>query len=727
MARYIRRGSQPPPGSEALLKSTNGQAHISVLTAGLNRLARNLWWTWTPEAQSVFKALSPRAWENLYHSPVAVLHEVSAYELRVRLLDPVFSAKVRAVLDSFEAYLKEERTWGRENAPDLLERPVAYFSAEFGFHESLPIAAGGLGILSADHAKSASDLGLGFIGVGLFYREGYFMQSVDHANWQTEFYAPLHPRNLPLEPVLDDRGEPVVGSVPLAASQVWFRAWRVAVGRVAVYLLDTDLPENEPHYRDLTRRVYGGDTATRIMQELLLGVGGVRLLRALGVTPSVYHMNEGHAAFLSLELLREKMAGGLAFEPAWAAVRSECVFTTHTPVEAGHDRFPPDLVEYSASKYMKSFQLTRNGLMSLGRVSPENENEHFCMTVLALKASRAANGVSELHGRVSRAMWRGLWPDRADDDVPIGHITNGVHVSSWLNGTTSRFWTSKAGGGWPSLMDDPTFWGRVEDPGFVSDEELWAFRYDLRRKLIEFCRKRLLIQGHRVTQGDFITYDALLDPDALTIGFARRFATYKRAPLVFQKFEAIVELAKDVQRPVQFVFAGKAHPRDDEGKRFIQQIIHLSRHTALKGSLVFLENYDIQMARRMVSGCDVWLNNPRRPSEASGTSGQKCGVHGCLNLSIMDGWWREAYDGLNGFSIGGDSHPSTIAEQDRVDAENLFRVLSEAVVPAFYDRDASGLPRRWIKMIRHAMATLVPRYNTRRMVQEYATKYYCPK
>ncbi len=324
-------------------------------------------------------------------------------------------------------------------------------------------------------------------------------------------------------------------------------------------------------------------------------------------------------------------------------------------------------------------------------------------------------------------MWRALWPDKPEAEVPIGHITNGVHAPSWLNGTTYRFWSRKAGGDWAARVEDPAFWAEVEDPAFVTDEELWAFRYELRRKLIEFCRKRLLIQGRIVGQGDFITYDALLDPDALTIGFARRFATYKRAPLVFRHFEAVVELAKDAQRPVQFVFAGKAHPRDDDGKRFIQQIIHLSKHTALKGSLVFIENYDVQVARRMVSGCDVWLNNPRRPLEASGTSGQKCGAHGGLNLSIMDGWWREAYDGTNGFAIGPDSHPANVEEQDRADAESLYRVLSEEVIPAFYERDASGLPRRWIQMIRRAIAGLTPCYHTRRMVQEYVTKYYLPR
>ncbi len=712
----------------------NGNRHNSLsvgeaaaLAAGLNRLARNLWWTWNQDAQAIFEELSPRGWRNLHHNPVAVLHEVSDYELRTRLHAPVFADKVKRVLADFDSTLKAESTWASENAPEMKGRPVAYFSAEFGFHETLPIAAGGLGILSADHTKSASDLGLDFVGVSLFYREGYFSQSVDHANWQIEHYVTLDPKNLPLDPVLNLKGEPVIGSVTLAAVAVKFRVWRVNVGRVPVFLLDTNLPENDPQSRDLTRRLYDGDPTARILQELLLGIGGVRLLRALSIEPSVFHLNEGHAAFLILELVREKMAEGLSFEQALAEARQCCVFTTHTPVEAGHDRFPPDLLKYATAGIQKRLKISTTQVLALGRVRPDDPNEPFCMTVLALKGSRSANGVSELHGRVSRAMWKGLWPDRAEDDVPIGHITNGIHVRSWTNRTTHRFWKRLAGDDWPAIASRPDFWARVEDPAFVSDEELWALRYALRRELIEFSRYRLLVQGQRISPGDFITYDALLNPDALTIGFARRFATYKRAPLVFRKLPEIIELAKDAQRPVQFIFAGKAHPRDDEGKRFIQEIAHLSKHSDLKGSLVFIEDYDMELARFMISGCDVWLNNPRRPLEASGTSGQKCGSHGVLNLSIMDGWWREGYDGRNGFAIGGDSHPSSIEEQDRQDAENLYRVLTEDVVPAFYDRDASGLPRRWIKLIRHAMATLVPRYDTRRMVIEYITTYYRSK
>lgn len=697
---------------------------ITELTVGLNQLARNLWWTWNQEAQEVFQQLSPRGWQNLYHNAVAVLHEVSNYELRVRLQDRDFARQARAVLDNFQTYLKEAKTWGRENAPHLLQNPVAYFSAEFGFHETLPISAGGLGILAGDHAKSASDLGLGFVGVTLFYREGYFQQTVNQDNWQSEYYTRLNPRNLPIEPVLDAKNEPLVCTVEIAMNEVYFQAWRVNVGRCPVYLLDTNRPENEQHYRDLTLRVYGGDSTTRIMQEVLLGVGGVRLLRALGVQPSVFHMNEGHAAFLTLELVREKLAEGKSFRDALARTKAECIFTTHTPVEAGHDRFSRDLVNYALNRFQSQLKLSLNDLMALGRVHPEDANEPFCMTVLALRVSRAANGVSELHGQVSRQMWHGLYPDKSPDEVPIGHITNGVHLLGWMKGPVRRFWRRKLGPTWESSVNSPDFWQRLTDPEFIADEEIWALRYNLRRELIEFTRRRLLIQGLRLSQDDFIAFDQLLNPDALTIGFARRFATYKRAPLIFQQFENVLKLVRDKQRPIQFVFAGKAHPRDDEGKRFIQHIIHLSKYSELKGYLVFIENYDVHVGRQMVSGCDVWLNNPRRPLEASGTSGMKASCHGCLNFSILDGWWREGYDGTNGFAIGDDSHPDSIEEQDRRDSENLYQTLTEEIIPCFFDRDADGIPRQWIQKIRRAMATLVPQFNTWRMVQEYTRRCY---
>jgi starch phosphorylase len=721
---------------------------LTTLVTGLNKLARNLWWTWDQEAQELFQELSPRGWQNLYHNAVAILHEVSEYELRVRLQSPDFALHVRHVLTEFENYLTDSQTWAHQNAPALYKNPVAYFSAEFGFHETLPIAAGGLGILAGDHAKSASDLGLGFMGISLFYREGYFQQTFDVNNWQTEYYTLLNPRNLPIEPALDATGKPVIVTVQIGMSRVKVQAWRVNVGRVPVFLLDTNLPDNEQHFRDLTLRVYGGDSTTRIMQEILLGVGGVRLLRALGVEPSTFHMNEGHAAFLTLELLREKMTSGATFDAAFAATKAECLFTTHTPVEAGHDRFSSELMDYAGREFGQQLKLNHQQLMGLGRVNPADEKEPFCMTVLALKLSRAANAVSELHSQVSRQMWHCLYPSLPVEKVPIGHITNGVHVLGWMKGTVRRvwrrklmghpngqpdlgeettFWQGKLGHDWATEINSPTFWQGIENPNFISDEELWALRYILRRELIEFCRRRLLLQSQSLRHGDFIAFDALLNPDALTIGFARRFATYKRAPLIFQQMENIVKLTRDLRRPVQFIFAGKAHPRDDAGKSFIQHIIHLSKYSDLKGALVFIENYDVHVARQMVSGCDVWLNNPRRPLEASGTSGMKAGCHGGLNLSILDGWWREGYDGTNGFAIGDDSHPQSVEEQDRLDSANLYKTLTEQVIPCFFKRDEQGIPREWIQKMRRAMVTLVPKYNTWRMVQEYAQKYYLTK
>ncbi len=712
---------------------------VRELASGLHKMAHNLWWTWDQSAQEIFQDLSPRGWQNLYHNAVAVLREVSEYELQVRLQGVDFADRVRRVLHAFDGYMNEKHTWASEHAPALLENPVAYYSAEFGFHETLPIAAGGLGILAGDHAKSASDLGLGFVGVSLFYREGYFQQAIDNNNWQTEYYTLLNPKNLPLEPVLNDKGEPLVCRVDIGMNQVAFQAWRVNVGRVAVYLLDCNRPENEQHFRDLTLRVYGGDSTTRIMQETLLGIGGTRLLRALGIRPSVFHMNEGHAAFLTLELMREKMAAGKNFQEALELTKAECLFTTHTPVEAGHDRFSPDLMDYALHRFRGQFPAPFAEVMKLGRVNPQNQQEPFCMTVLALKLSRAANAVSELHGRVSRHMWHCLYPDKPVEQVPIGHITNGIHLLGWMKGTVRRFWRRKLSiasedttvmfvrgkiPDWDGQVNAPDFWKRMEDPEFVSDEELWALRYKLRRELIEFARRRLLIQGKALAHGDFIAFDQLLNPDALTIGFARRFATYKRAPLIFQQFENIVKLARDKSKPLQFIFAGKAHPRDDDGKRYIQHIIHLSKYSDLQGSLVFIENYDVHVARQMVSGCDVWLNTPRRPLEASGTSGMKAGCHGCLNFSILDGWWREGYDGTNGFAIGEDAHAASVEEQDRTDSANLFKVLTKEVIPLFYQRDAQGIPREWIKRIRRAMVTLVPQFTTSRMVKEYAEKYY---
>jgi starch phosphorylase len=692
------------------------------LLAKLKQLAGNLWWTWNQECQEIFQDLSPRGWQDLYHNAVAVLQDISEYELRTRLRDPVLARKVRNVISGFETYMDQKDTWAFRNAPGLIDNPVAYFTAEYGFHETLPIAAGGLGILSGDHARSASDLGIGLVGVSLFYREGYFQQSINRDNWQTEYYLPLNPDSLPLEPVLKSDGERYVGEVEINLAKVRFQSWKVHVGRCPIFLLDSNRPENEPLYRDLTLHVYGGDSSTRIMQEMLLGLGGVRLLRELGIQPSTYHMNEGHVAFLALELIREKIAQGSSLDEAFSETRRQCVFTTHTPVEAGHDRFSPGLMEYAFQRFQPKITTSFEDLLALGRIDPGNQEEPFCMTVLALKASRCANAVSELHGRVSRKMWQPLYPGKSVNEVPIGHITNGIHLVGWMKGPVRRFWSNRLGANWDKNINEPEFWQRVLDWEFVSDAELWALRYRLRRALIEFTRRRFMLK--RMSLGDSQSFDRLLNPDALTIGFARRFATYKRAPLVFEDYEQIVRLVKDPDRPVQFIFSGKAHPADDEGKKRIQKIIHLSQHSELRGHLVFIENYDVHIARQMISGCDVWLNTPRRPMEASGTSGQKIICNGGLNLSILDGWWREAYDGTNGFAIGEDSHPDSVEEQDRLDNVNLCKVLSEEVIPCFYDRDERGIPRQWIDKIRRSMATMLPKFTTWRMVQEYVHKCY---
>ncbi len=697
---------------------------ISETITSLNSLARNIWWTWNQDARGIFGELSPRTWQNVYHNPVAILREVSGIELRTRLLEPEYAKRVAIVLDEFQEYINSDDTWVSREDSDLGEKPIAYFSAEFGLHETLPIAAGGLGVLAGDHIKSASDLGLNFCGITLFYREGYFQQTINQDNWQTEYYNQLNPQNLPMDPVLDEKGEPLICSVDIATDTVRYRSWRINVGRCPLYLLDANLPENPAHYRDLTLRVYGGDSATRIQQEILLGVGGVKLLRALGEQPRVFHMNEGHAAFLALELIREKMADDISFDIALDTTRQECIFTTHTPVPAGHDRFNPELMRYALNRYEKHLNLSHAQLMALGRLNPDDEDETFCMTVLALNTSRAANGVSELHGSVSRSMWQDKY-DVSVEEVPIGHVTNGIHLLGWMSRSARDFWQPRLtnGAGFYEEINSREFWSKAEDPDFISDEELWALRYRLRRELIDFTRSRL-IDVPKAREGDFINYDHLLGADTLTIGFARRFATYKRAPLIFDQFEKVAKLANDAERPIQFIFAGKAHPADDEGKRFIQKIAHLSKQSELAGHLVFIENYDIQIGRTLVGGCDVWLNNPRRPLEASGTSGMKTAAHGGLNCSIMDGWWREVFDGDNGFSIGGDEHSENIEKQDQIDSQNLFRVLSEEVIPTFYNRDASGIPRAWIKKMRHAMATITPQYNTWRMVQDYSLKYY---
>lgn len=629
---------------------------LEVMIGELRELSRNLWWSWNPDAQEIFAELSRLAWKSSGHNAVAVLGAVSRAELKSRLMDRDFAARTREVLVAFRQYLARERTWGSAYAAPLLKNPVAYFCAEFALHESLPLYCGGLGVLAGDHAKSASDLGVPLVGITLFYRQGYFEQIISRGGWQEEHYPSLDRNNLPLEAVLDSQGKPLLLWVEFSQSRIWFQAWRLRVGLTDIYLLDTDVSRNDSAYRGLTSRVYGGDMTTRIGQEMVMGIGGVRLLQALGVTPAVYHLNEGHSAFLTLELLRRQLDSGSDLEESETRVRDRCVFTTHTPVAAGHDRFSPELMEYAFAGYRSLLGMEAPQFLGYGRTRPRDPRQSFCMTVLALKLSRGANGVSRLHGQVSREMWKELLGSRTYRGPAIGHITNGVHIPSWMSPPARRFWKRHLGPEWGTRLLYSDLRRVISDEEAIPDEEIWALRCHLRRELIEFVRTHLpdAFPGSAAERAR--AFETLLSPDALTIGFARRFATYKRAPLVFSDLRRMAEMVNDPKRPVQLIFAGKAHPRDVQGKEFIRRILDIGKRSEFLGKVVFLENYDMNVARYLVSGADLWLNTPRRPLEASGTSGQKVSVHGGLNLSVLDGWWREGYDGANGWAIGGDEH-----------------------------------------------------------------------
>ena len=700
---------------------------IDSLITDLRGLAYNLWWSWNPDAQQIFHELSPFFWEHSNHNPVEVMNWVSGQELKGRLQNPESFKRVEAVCKSFHSYLSKKNTWARTHAAPLKGKSIAYFSAEFGLHESLRIYSGGLGVLAGDHSKSASNLGLPFVGVSLFYRQGYFTQLISADGWQQERYPAYDPARLPLSLVKDRRGNPVVISIEIGQDRLQIQAWSVNVGRIQIYLLDTNLPANEERFRDLTAHVYGGDQWTRIAQEIVLGIGGVRFLRALGMTPDVFHMNEGHSAFLTLELLREQLASKKPLHHAEAYAKHHCVFTTHTPVQAGHDRFDRGLMEAAFPKFAASLGMTMDQVMRYGRIHPDDTNETFCMTVLALRMSRDANGVSQLHSQVSRQMWKDIYPNTPLENIPIGYITNGVNITGWTSPKASEFWNARLGMSWVEKTRDAAFWQKAVDPKNIPDADLWALRTSLRRELVEFARRRLREQQLRNSPNDIGLFDGVLSPDALTIGFARRFATYKRAPLFFRDFEWAMRILTSKEMPVQILFAGKAHPRDDAGKHFIQQIVNISKRVDLFGKVVFIEDYDINVARHLVSGADIWLNTPRRPMEASGTSGMKTSIHGGLHVSTLDGWWREAFDGHNGWAIGEDRSFDNETAQDDYDAASLRTVLESEVIPLFYDRDKNGIPHRWLKRVRHAMLTLIPVYNTDRMVAEYTTKYYLPK
>jgi len=689
-------------------------------------LARNLWWSWDHDSADLFRALDPARWSQLNHNPVSLLAEFPLRKLEARAAELALHSRINYAYRRLREYQGEERTWGARHAGVLRTRPVAYFSAEFGVHESLPVYSGGLGVLAGDHIKSASDLDIPLVGVGLFYGQGYFRQRLDGDGWQHEEYLETDVNQLPMQAAIGKNGRPVVVQVDTRHGSIRAKVWRVKVGRCDLYLLDSDVEGNAPEDRELTSRLYGGDGRVRVHQELLLGVGGLRALKAMSITPGVLHLNEGHSAFVVLEAIRQRMEEeGLTFEKAVPRVSREVVFTTHTPVPAGHDRFDADLVEEHLGPLRESLALTRESFMALGRENPNNTDEPFCMTVLGLRLSRRANAVSSLHGEVSRAMWTGLSPDKPEDSVPIGHITNGVHVPSWLAPQMFRLYDRHLGTGWHLRSSEAKIWEGIED---VDDGELWETHLNLKSRLVDYVRRRAVQQATRRNEPPEVLQrlQRVLSPDALTIGFARRFATYKRANLILADIEKLASMVNDPKRPVQFVFAGKAHPNDEPGKRMLQQIARLMRDTQFADKLVFVEDYDINVGRHFVQGVDVWLNNPRRPLEASGTSGQKVVLNGGLNLSVLDGWWAEAYDGLNGFAIGTGRTHSDMNVHDTRDGEDLLRVLRDEVIPLYYQRDRDGLPRGWIKRMKRTIRTLGWRFNADRMVMDYTLKCYVP-
>jgi len=686
-------------------------------------LARNLWWSWDHDSTNLFHEIDPARFNQLNHNPVAMLSEISLDGIERRAQQLMLHSRINYAYRRQREYQEADRTWGAKHAGILRPRPVAYFSAEFGLHESIPIYSGGLGVLAGDHIKSASDLGIPLIGIGLFYGQGYFRQRLDRNGWQQEEYLETEVAHLPMELAIGTSGEPVVVQIETRSGPIRARVWRLKVGRCDLLLLDSNVPGNAPEDRDLTSRLYGGDGRVRIRQELLLGVGGFRALRELGITPGVLHLNEGHSAFAVLEAVRSRMQEeGIGLDESVRRVSREVIFTTHTPVPAGHDRFHPDLMEEHLGPLREALHISHERLMEFGRENPANPHEEFCMTILGLKVSRRANAVSALHGEVSRAMWTGLYPDKSEDEVPIGHITNGVHVPTWLAPQMSRLYDRHFGPGWQEHCSDARIWERIDK---VDDGELWETHLSLKSQLLEFVRARSIEQRkRRGEQPDGVR--RVLSPDALTIGFARRFATYKRANLILSDIERLLSMVNDPKRPVQFVFAGKAHPRDEPGKRVLQQIAQLIQDRDFADKVVFIENYDINVGRHLVQGVDVWLNNPRRPLEASGTSGQKVVLNGGLNLSILDGWWAEAYDGLNGFAIGdGRTHSNTDMHDSR-DAEDLYRVLRDEVIPLYYDRDQDGLPRGWIKRMKRTIRTLGWRFSADRMVMDYTQHCYVP-
>ena len=698
--------------------------HLPERLDRLFEVATDLWWVWNNSAREVFRQLDFALWRATAHNPVRMLRQVPQERLDEAAHDPVFLRLYDSAVKGLDRTRSGEGTWWAQRHGRGPARPIAYFSAEFALHQSLPIYAGGLGVLAGDHCKEACDLGLPFVAVGFMYPQGYFHQSITADGWQEERYRRINWNEAPIAPALLPDGRPCIIAVPLGQRTVLVSVWHARLGHTHLYLLDTDLEENAPWDRELTARLYGGDRETRIQQEIVLGVGGVRALRALGLDPAVFHLNEGHAAFVVLQRVHEMLERGLTFDVAIDEVRRSTVFTTHTPVPAGHDAFPFQMVETHLAGCWGQLGEHREDFLALGR-HDSGQGTLFNMTALALRSSNYVNAVSQLHGEVTRKMWAPLWPTAEADKVPVSAITNGVHLQTWLAGEMARLFDRYLDSHWRDREDDPQVWERVLA---IPDDELWKTREALRRYLVAFVRERARERWteERVSTARVVGGGTLLSPDVLTIGFARRFATYKRAELVFRNPERLARILNSDRHPVQIVYAGKAHPADDGGKRALQNVYRRAIDPMFGGRVAFVDDYDLHVAHFLVQGCDLWLNNPRKPLEASGTSGMKASMNGSLNVSIGDGWWAEGYTGTNGYLIDPGVELDDHDAMDAADADALYRLLEEQIVPAFYERDEQGVPRRWVGMVKDAIRTVAPRFCTRRMVKEYVERMYEP-
>jgi len=690
----------------------------------LGELAYNLWWTWNPEAQRLFARIDNVQWEKTNHNAIQFLRSVDPNRYKNLINnDRYFLEYYDRILRQFDEYMKSKDTWFMHAHPQQINLPVAYFSTEFGLHETLPIYAGGLGVLSGDHLKGASDLGLPMVAIGFLYTQGYFSQHISEDGWQEARYQSLKFEDLPVLPFVDENNKPLTISVELPGRNILARLWEIRIGRIPLYLLDSDVEGNSPTDQELTSRLYISDLDSRISQEIILGIGGVRALRALGYNPAVWHMNEGHSAFLVLERIRELVAAGNTFEQAAELVRPSTAFTTHTSVPAGSDEFPLWLVDKYFSNLWLQLGLSREQFINLAHhVLPWGES--FSMPILALGMSSKRNGVSEAHGKVARKMWNFLWPKVKEEKVPITHITNGVHTSTWLARRLSNLYDRHLGNGWKDHVDDPETWLKIDD---IPDMDLWTVRRHLKRKLAYYVRDRSRDQWMyaNVHPVQVIASGVLLDPYSLTIGFARRFATYKRANLVLHDIDRLLDIITRPDQPVQIIFAGKAHPADEPGKLLIQQVYRAVKKAENGGRLVFLDDYDMNLARYLIQGVDVWMNTPRPPNEASGTSGQKAAMNGVINFSVLDGWWREGFNGSNGWAIGDDQEYDTSEQRDAADADSLYDTLENKIVPLYYlDRSADGLPSDWIALMKESIRTLTPRFSIQRMVKEYTERMY---